>query len=238
MEKEFFEVAKDGNVEVVQDILRKNPKLDVNFDQNGWTSLHSACRNGHDAIVSFLLAHPNIDVNLKTRNGHTAFFLACANGHLSCVREMLRDFRVKVNERDNVGCTPVYWAACWGHLDVIKWWIASGREVNLGTPGDGKTDAIRVAKKEGKTEVVILLERFNSDVTETRHAMRVEIGWYDEAAPEMFALVVFVCDGLLQAKDATTTTPAARFFSMPKDSLLNSRWCFATVRWDQARKSF
>ena len=48
---------------------------------------------------------------------------------------------------------------------------------------------------------------------ETRHATRVELGWYDEGAAEMFALVVFVSDGLLQIKD-TTPSPAARFFSI------------------------
>ena len=81
-------------------------------------------------------------------------------------------------------------------------------------PGDvDETDAIGVAKKEGETEVVTLLERFKSDAAQTRHAVRVELGWYDEAAAEIFALVVFVSDGLLQVKD-TIATPAARFFSI------------------------
>jgi len=41
--------------------------------------------------------------------------------------------------------------------------------------------------------------------------MRVELGLLDELAAEMFALVVFVSDGLLQVNE-TTSTPAARFF--------------------------
>jgi len=48
---------------------------------------------------------------------------------------------------------------------------------------------------------------------ETRHRVRQEMGWYDEAAAEMFALVVFVSDGLLQIND-TTPSPAAKFFSI------------------------
>ena len=36
----------------------------------------------------------------------------------------------------------------------------------------------------------------------------------DELAAEMFALVVFVSDGLLKIKDTTTTTPAVRYFSI------------------------
>ena len=88
---------------------------------------------------------------------------------------------------------------------------ASGREMDLGKPGDEYTDAIGAAMVEGETEVVTLLERFKENPEETRHAMRVELGWYDELAAEVFALVVFVSDGLLQFKHTGT---AARYFSI------------------------
>ena len=107
-------------------------------------------------------------------------------------------------------------AAADRHLDVIKWWIASGREMDLGKPGDGKTDAIGEAKK-GKTEVATLLERFRIDAAQTRHAMRVKLGLLDDLAAEMFAMVVFVSDGLLQVKDTTTPSPAARFFRIARN---------------------
>jgi len=90
---------------------------------------------------------------------------------------MLKDSRVKVNEPNNIGQTPLYLAAHYGHLDVIKWWIASGREMDLGKPGDvDKTDAIGGAKKNGMTEVVALLERFKSDAAKTRSVVRKELG--------------------------------------------------------------
>ena len=46
--------------------------------------------------------------------------------------------------------------------------------------------------------------------------MRVEVGWYDDLAAEMFALVVFVSDGLLQVTQGNqpTSTLAARFFTI------------------------
>ena len=44
--------------------------------------------------------------------------------------------------------------------------------------------------------------------------MRVELGLLDALAAEMFALVVFVSDGLMQINDTTTPSPAARFFSV------------------------
>jgi len=128
---------------------------------------------------------------------------------------MLKDSWVKVNEPNNDGITPLWWAAFYGHLDTIKWWIASRREMDLGKPGDvDKTDAIGAAKKYGKTEVATLLERFKENPGETRHRVRQEMGWYDKLAAEMFALVVFVSDGLLQINETTTPSPAARFLSI------------------------
>ena len=59
--------------------------------------------------------------------------------------------------------------------------------------------------------MVTLLEGFKSDATKTRHGMRVKLGLLDDLAAEMFALVVFVSDGLLQVDD---TTPSPRFFSI------------------------
>ena len=48
---------------------------------------------------------------------------------------------------------------------------------------------------------------------ETRHQVKVELGLVDALAAKMFALVVFVSDGLLQIKNLvdSTSTPAARF---------------------------
>jgi len=107
--------------------------------------------------------------------------------------------------------------------------------MDLGEPGDIKTDAIRAAEECGQTEVVTLLERFKKDAAQTRHRIRVELGWYDDLAAEMFALVVFVSDGLLQLKDTMATTPAARFFSIAAQLPLELQMmlCFRLVGSDK-----
>ena len=148
------------------------------FPSESGTLLHYACRSSsRSAVIPLLLAHPGIDVNAKNSGGATPFDLACANGRTSCVREMLKDSRVKVNEPSNDGYTPLRRAARNGHLDVIKWWIASGREMDLGKPGNtDKTDAIGGAKKYGRAEVVSLLERFKKDASKTRSEVRMDLG--------------------------------------------------------------
>lgn len=81
------------------------------------------------------------------------------------------------------------WAALGGHLELIKWWIASGREMDLGKPGNQKSDAIGAARDEEHQEVVALLEGFRDHPDETRLAVRSELNWYDEEAADRFAVV-------------------------------------------------
>ena len=222
------------------ELIREDPGFDVNMavDEYGVAVLHVACyRDSRSAVIPLLLAHPDMEVNVKTEDGCTPFSIACSNGSTSCVREMLKDFRVKVNEPRNNGTTSLWWAASFGHLDVMKWWIASGREMDLGKPGDiSKTDVIGAARKKGKAEVVTLLERFKSDATQTKHAVRVELGLLDELAAEMFALVVFVSDGILQIKD-TPPSPAARYFSIAAQLPLELQMVLCQLLGDQPGRS-
>jgi len=140
-----------------KEIVRSNPNLDVNWrrDECGHPALNHACSDGHDSVVSILLAHPDI-IELYWRN---SFMKACFYGHTSCVRLLLEDSRLhNPNEPDNAGYTPLRGAACSGNLGIIKWWITSGKEVNLGQPGHWRTDAIKVTKERGTTKVATLLE--------------------------------------------------------------------------------
>jgi len=121
---------------------------------------------------------------------------------------------VNVNEPDDDGSTPLWWVGANGRLEIIKWWVASGREMDRGKSGNWGMDEMGMAKMFKRTEVVTLLERFKENPEETRYQVRAGLGLIDELAAEVFALVVFVSDGLLQIKDTTTTTPAARFFSI------------------------
>jgi len=175
----FYNAVHSGNVEEVKEILRRNPNLDVNWRDNeddGRTALLHACQNGHDSIVSILLAHPDIDVNLGTDDDETPFFWACRSGSTSCVRLLLQDARVEVNEPDRDGHTPLWPAGRSNHVGTIKWWMASGREMDLGDldlhnpwmdPDDSDDD---------DTEALILLERFKRNATRTRSELRMELG--------------------------------------------------------------
>ena len=231
MEEAFWWAAFAGKVTEVEEILRDNPTIDVNWRNPSWgvPALFIACEYRHDSIASLLLAHPGVDANPRNYDGSTPFMRVCYNGRPSCARLLLRDSRVDVNEQSSDGFTPLYWASFRGMLDVIRWWIMSGREMNLGEPGNEMTDAIGVANNpvmlamefpkefEERTarcaKVASLLEQYKENPVKTRHEVRAEMGWYDQLAAGMFALVVFVSDGLL-VPSPRRESPAARYFGL------------------------
>ena len=119
---------------------------------------------------------------------------------------LLKDPRVDVTLDDNWRRTPLWSASCYGMRKVIEWLIASGRDLGdfenkKGRDGKDYT-ALEIARMYNHTEVVSLLERFIANPTQTRHELRVKLGVLDELAAEVFALTVFLCDGLLQLKPA------------------------------------
>jgi len=65
------------------------------------------------------------------------------------------------------------------------------------------------------TEAVSVLQRFIANPALTRHELRVRLGFTEALAAEVFALTVFLCDGLLQLKPAIVTT-TTRFFAIAK----------------------
>jgi len=169
----LFAAVEHDRLSEVKEILRNNPNVNVNWknqDDYGFTALHAACWEGHDSIVSLLLAHPDIDVNLKDKDGWTPFLISCYQGQ-TC-DALLLDSRVKVNEPAKDGSTPLWHAAHFGHLETIKWWIVSGREMDLGTPGNDRRDTIGKATERGENEIVELLGRFKTNPEQTRHEVR------------------------------------------------------------------
>ena len=72
------------------------------------------------------------------------------------------------------------------------------------------------------TEVVTVLERFVSNPSQTSHEVRVKLGVLDALAAELYAITVFLCDGLLQLKltamepSNRAAIPAHQFFVIAK----------------------
>jgi len=76
---------------------------------------------------------------------------------------------------------------------------------------------------------VTLLERFKENPAETRYQVRLDLGVADEVAAEMFALVVFISDGLLQvARRDSQLVQLSGSSPSPAGYRWNSKWCCVT----------
>lgn len=223
-------LVRTGGPSALQKLLFGASPIDVNQrDHAGRTLLHLVCQGDRVDMLSVLLGHPDIDLNLRDAEGCSAFFVACSEGSTACARKLLEDKRVEITLPSHDSSTPLQQAASLGHVDIIRWWIASGRDLELGGGGgevDGRSshkDALKAAreveywhsdlKRERKAEVVRLLERFQENPGRTREEVRGGLGFFEEKAAALFAQVVFVCDRLAVVSPAAPAS-TSRFFDI------------------------
>lgn len=197
-------------------------------------ALSDAARLDYVDILKMLMARNTpyqLDLNMLISNS-ALLKSALEYGSFGVVRFLLTDPRVDVAQPDRQGRTPVWAALHDGYLEVVRWMIASGKEL-----GDVKRDggAFYYTLTEpvtSRTEVQqckVLLKKFAQNPMKVRHDVRILLGTADEQATHLFALVIFVCEGLLtivtattaatQSTDTITTTlqprdETVRFFSL------------------------
>ena len=229
--EDLYWAVGGGHVKKVISLLQVNPDFDINWENENdfqWTCLHIAASNGQAEVMKLLLEHPHINVNLKDVEGQTPLLLACCNGHVSVVQLLLKDPRVDITLEDHNGRTPLWVASRNAQQKVIEWLIASGRDLGDVKNKRGKHwveeqgyNALETAREIPAPGVVLLLERFMANPALTRHELRVELEFPDELAADLFAVIVFLCDGLLQSKPALAATfsnpgatGALRFFAI------------------------
>jgi len=216
MEQKLFDAVDENQVLKVKKILHRKTKtlIDLNWknpQSDGFTPLHNACMKGHEEIMTVLLAHPGINVNLQNDNGSTPLALSCTYGTFGAVKLLLQDSRVDINLADNYGFTPLRTASAGGRLDVVEWLLASGKE------SDSKREEKKVltAATRSRTPVVpSLLKKFFRNPAVTRHDLRLKLGFPDATAAALFGLTVFLCDDYLALKPPGLDSPATRFFSV------------------------
>jgi hypothetical protein len=208
-----YKIVNDHEDEAVA-ILRAHPSLDVNWkDQNDWTVLQLASYYGHAKVVKLLLVHPAIDCNVRAPGGFTPLLLACWNDYVSVVYLLLKNPRVNTTLADHGGHTPLWWASSNGNLEVIELMIASGQDLGdlnqKGSYGNNEDyTALEVARKNNNIEIESLLVKFMANPELIRHQVQVKLGLSDAIAAEIFALTIFLCDGLLKLNTTPITSAA------------------------------
>jgi hypothetical protein len=224
MEEILVRHAMRGNAEAVQKLLKDQPDTDVNLVRPGRsrTALSMACTKGNLEVVRVLLAHPGSDPNIaRVLN---PIVLAWMADHRDIVKLMLSHPAVDIN-------CGLLWRACrQGDEETVVWLLGSNKTVDArsvltGPLLDAGHTPAEIACHHGFPHIAKLIEAYNSEPLAVRHKIQLTLDVLEAKVAAVFALVVFLCDGLLAPRlpDLNTGTPpgapetdtkAARFFSV------------------------
>ena len=143
----------------VQFLLSKDP--DINFqNNNGWTALMFASRNGHHQVVELLLSK-DPDINIQNNDGVTALMTASGNGHHQVV-ELLLSKDPDINIQNNDGWTVLMDTSSNGHHQVVELLLSKNPNINIQNNYDWT--ALMYASHNGHHQVVELLLSKDSNI--------------------------------------------------------------------------
>ncbi|KAK3364001.1 ankyrin repeat-containing domain protein [Lasiosphaeria hispida] len=122
--------SANGHAAIISHLLQ-SAELDPGLgDENGWTPLHWACRNGHFEGVLVLLAH-GVAVDALDSAGRTPLNRASGAGHPEIVDALLRAGASPVT-RDSAKMSPAHLAASIGSDKVLDCLFTGGVDLDTG----------------------------------------------------------------------------------------------------------
>ena len=169
--------ARQGHISLVQRMVKQNKNLLINEqDKDGNTALHHLAiytypgnylDNWNEALaetLTFVLAYPGIDINIKNNVRNTPLHLA-ARSHSSYVMvEMLLEVEgVALNARNLLGMTPLHYAAERGHVDSAKHLLAHSN-INPNLLTEAGLTALQVAER--RDDIAEVLAAWAADTEE------------------------------------------------------------------------
>jgi len=103
----LFAAFRQNDLDAVKEFLQNG--ADPNeVDENGWTALMMAASQAEADMVSVLMNHPDIKLNLQERwNNLTALHLAVENCYPAIVRQLLSDNRIDISLKNRSNRTPL-----------------------------------------------------------------------------------------------------------------------------------
>lgn len=115
--KSIFDVARAGTVDEVKDMMKKNPDIINQTNENGFSPLILACYKGNVEVADFLIDHVK-DVNYKSQEGTALAGLSVK--YNKALTEHLLNKNADPNIADATGATPLFWAVKFGNKELTE----------------------------------------------------------------------------------------------------------------------
>jgi len=149
-QKILIDLARDGNLVVIDTLFKVCYHIQINFQNKyGTTLLMGAAIGGHPDLCGYLLGKDGIDSNRPNDRGLIPLMAAISQGHTKTALVLLSDPRVDVNRQLRImGLTALMLAASTNNRIVVKALIDDPRTVLSLTNKRGFT-AEDIAFREG-----------------------------------------------------------------------------------------
>ncbi|MCG8340703.1 MAG: ankyrin repeat domain-containing protein, partial [Cytophagales bacterium] len=170
--KLLLKAASQGDIEQVKLLLSQGAAINAT-DKDGWTPLHWAAKNGHQAVVAYLKER-GADINATCKYGGTPLHWAAQNGQKE-LAEYLQSEGADTNATCKYGGTPLHWAAKNGQKELVEYLLAQKAGINAKTK-DGWTPLHWAAAKGHQALVEYLLEQ-GADSKAVDEAGRTPLHW-------------------------------------------------------------
>ncbi|KAF9893683.1 hypothetical protein FE257_009851 [Aspergillus nanangensis] len=151
-----LQAAASHGFHTAVDILLTAGALPGATDEEAYSPLAMAAREGHENVVQLLLDRKTGFVGNRDVYGNTELSLAALNGHELVVKILLNHGDVNINTRDKNGRTPLSLAAENGHEPVIKI-LLDNRDIDPDANDHTYRSPLSWAAQHGRLAVVELL---------------------------------------------------------------------------------
>ncbi|WP_299181554.1 ankyrin repeat domain-containing protein [uncultured Chryseobacterium sp.] len=115
--KSIFDIARTGTVTEVKELMKQNPDIINQTNENGFSPLILACYRGNTEVAKFLMDHVK-DINYKSQEG-TALAGLAVKYNRELVQYLLSK-NADPNIADATGSTPLFWAVKFGNKELIE----------------------------------------------------------------------------------------------------------------------
>ncbi|XP_054714802.1 ankyrin repeat domain-containing protein 16-like isoform X2 [Uloborus diversus] len=170
----FHIASREGHIDVIKNLLLKNPNLWKTRSNNGRTPLHTASLHGHLDIVKLITSNSDCDNDVQDCCGTTPLMDAGSANHLLVVQFLIEQ-KASILKVDALGRNVLHLAAQSASLSCIQYLISQcGLNVNQQN-SDGLTP-LHFAAKENNSDCIKLLLKLNATPTIKDNKCRTVFG--------------------------------------------------------------
>ncbi|MDR6404448.1 MULTISPECIES: ankyrin repeat domain-containing protein [Chryseobacterium] len=115
--KSIFDIARTGTVAEVKELMKQNPDIINQTNDQGFSPLILACYRGNVEVAKFLMDNVK-DINYKSQEG-TALAGLSVKYNKDLVEYILKK-NANPNITDATGSTPLFWAVKFGNKELTE----------------------------------------------------------------------------------------------------------------------